>query len=550
MKIALFLNEDKKFIRNLFYMKGIDISYIIPRYEFLNDKNLNIIDYDHNNKYEIFNKFDIIIFLDNFIFYTYKEFDINLLKPKLFYLTHGIHLIYNIQEYKKKYNNNIFEKWINIHKHLKINYITCCKYLYKNLIYEGIESKYIYKFNSLPQFQEDNLLFELNNIELYNNCIIIFICQEEILKYTKKILLKIIHLIKKYYINNKIYFKVKKEYKRDRFDFLYDFGIDILNENINIFNFKKSSLIIIIEGGTSFLECLQFNLNTILLKLSKSEKYYLFYPKQNSFKDLFICYDLKKFDICLNIIKNIKYDKYLLQKNIYNLNLYHVNNKYINNFNFDFYNFVIEENKKIIKYYMSYDLNMEQKIKLLEIENNQLEEYINNIKKKIKYDYNQEIKHHDKRILKRNQEDILYLKYINQQLENKQIIINIFKEYIKLNKLSKKLMLDIKSLYDKNDKNKKIINNNKEINLYSKDIIKFINNNKINKNQKEKIIIINDNEEINLNSKHMIEFMNNYKINNISNLLNEKKKKLQIKDDIIKQKYNKIKKMYDKQKNK
>ena len=30
----------------------------------------------------------------------------------------------------------------------------------------------------------------------------------------------------------------------------------------------------------------------------------------------------------------------------------------------------------------------------------------------------------------------------------------------------------------------------------------------------------------------------------------KKKKKLQIKDDIIKQKYNKIKKMYDKQKNK
>ena len=47
----------------------------------------------------------------------------------------------------------------------------------------------------------------------------------------------------------------------------------------------------------------------------------------------------------------------------------------------------------------------------------------------------------------------------------------------------------------------------------------------------------------------MIEFMNNYKINKISNLLNEKKKNLQFKDDIIEQKYNKIKKMYDKQKN-
>ena len=385
MKIALFLNEDKKFIRNLFYINDINISYIIPRYDFLNNKNLNIIEYDPINKYKIFNNFDIIIFLDNYIFQTYKEFDIHLLKPKLFYLTHGIHLIYDIEEYKKKYNTNIFEKWIDIHKHLKLNYITCCNYLHKNLIYEGIESKYIHKINSLPQFQEDILLIKSNNVELYKDCIIIFICQEEIVKYTKKKISKIIQLIRKYYTKNRIYFKVKKEYKRDRFDFLYKFDIDILNENTNIFNFKKAKLIIILEGGTSFLECLQFNPNVLLLKLSKSEKYYTFYPDDNRFKELFICNNLNHFDILLRDIKTYIFDdKY--KEAIQNINLFHCGSKIINRFKYRFLYLLNIMNINI----ENQTNNIDKQIKELESENNILINKIkeleteNNIDKQIK----------------------------------------------------------------------------------------------------------------------------------------------------------------------
>ena len=432
MKIALFLNEDKKFIRNLFYINDINdinISYIIPRYDFLNNKNLNIIEYDPINKYKIFNNFDIIIFLDNYIFQTYKEFDIHLLKPKLFYLTHGIHLIYDIEEYKKKYNTNIFEKWIDIHKHLKLNYITCCNYLHKNLIYEGIKPKYIHKINSLPQFQEDILLFKSNNVELYKDCIIIFICQEEIVKYTKKKLSKIIQLIRKYYTKNKIYFKVKKEYKRDRFDFLYKFGIDILNETTNIFNFKKAKLIIILEGGTSFLECLQFNQNVLLLKLSKSEKYYTFYPDDNRFKELFICNNLNHFDILLRKIKTYIYDdKY--KEAIQNINLFHCSNKIINRFNIDFLYLLnimnIDIENQINNIYkqikeLETENNIDKQIKELETKNNIL---INKIKEvETKNNIDKQIKE-----LETENNNILINKIKELEIENNNILINKIKK--------------------------------------------------------------------------------------------------------------------------
>ena len=479
MKIALFLNEDKKFIRNLFYINDINdinISYIIPRYDFLNNKNLNIIEYDPINKYKIFNNFDIIIFLDNYIFQTYKEFDIHLLKPKLFYLTHGIHLIYDIEEYKKKYNTNIFEKWIDIHKHLKLNYITCCNYLHKNLIYEGIKPKYIHKINSLPQFQEDILLFKSNNVELYKDCIIIFICQEEIVKYTKKKLSKIIQLIRKYYTKNKIYFKVKKEYKRDRFDFLYKFGIDILNETTNIFNFKKAKLIIILEGGTSFLECLQFNQNVLLLKLSKSEKYYTFYPDDNRFKELFICNNLNHFDILLRKIKTYIYDdKY--KEAIQNINLFHCSNKIINRFNIDFLYLLnimnIDIENQINNIYkqikeLETENNIDKQIKELETKNNIL---INKIKEvETKNNIDKQIKE-----LETENNNILINKIKELETKNNNILINKIKELETKNNIEKQ----IKELETEN--NNILINKIKELEIENNNIL-------INKIKKKSII--------------------------------------------------------------
>ena len=354
MKVCILSNLNNKFKRNIFKIKNMDIKYQEWIYNkenksfLLCDKNKNLL-----NKYEVLNNFDIIIFLDGYIFQTYKEFDIHLLKPKLFYLTHGIHLIYDIEDYKKKYNTNIFEKWINVHKHLKLNYITCCNYLHKNLIYEGIESKYIHKINSLPQFQEDILLFKSNNVELYKDCIIIFICQEEIVKYTKKNLSKIIQLIRKYYTKNKIYFKIKS-IKNEYISIYKSYDIEVLNENTNIFDFKKSSLILILEGGTSFLECLQFNPNVILLKLSKSEKYYTFYPIE--FNKLLISYDLNTFTDNLEKINNETYFDEEYNKDIKKLIKFHIGVEEISNFEEDFkkniiYPYLVEKSNNLKKKY-------------------------------------------------------------------------------------------------------------------------------------------------------------------------------------------------------
>jgi hypothetical protein len=327
MKI-LITENNKKMLDNIFINKN-------------NIKNKDIIFYNINNLLSIINKFDIIITCSNPDITTYfnsKNYNENIMKsikPKVFYIHHGLVEYFNINNYKIN-NKKEYDAWKNrilyMNKH-NIKFITCCKNLNNLLDNFNYNKKNKYKINSLPQFNLNKYMY--NNFLDYKDSILIVISENENLNINN--IEKLVNILQTKYPLKKIILKFKFRYNEStncknilekKFK-----NIQFYFEEKYLFEFINSFLIIITSGGTSFMESLMYNKKVMLFQPNNRLKKFHNYPFK--LDKLFIVDNFVLLQKSLNLLENEKYFDEKYNNEINKIINFHVGDK-ITDFKDDF----------------------------------------------------------------------------------------------------------------------------------------------------------------------------------------------------------------------
>ena len=294
MKI-LITENNKKMLDNIFINKN-------------NIKNKDIIFYNINNLLSIINKFDIIITCSNPDITTYfnsKNYNENIMKsikPKVFYIHHGLIEYFNIDKCKTN-DKKAYDAWRNRVLYMNkynIKFITCCKNLNNLLDNFNYNKENKYKINSLPQFNLNKYMY--NNFLDYKDSILIVIGENQNLNINN--IEKILNILQDKYPLKKIILKFKFRYNESPLGKKFK-NIQCYFEEKYLFEFINSFLIIITSGGTSFMESLMYNKKVILFQHKNKPDRFHNYPFK--LDKLFIVDNFDLLQKSLSLLENEKY---------------------------------------------------------------------------------------------------------------------------------------------------------------------------------------------------------------------------------------------------
>lgn len=277
------------------YIDTLDVDII--KYKNLTDlnniKNFQYIFYTNlNDSYKIINYLNpksIILSINPQNIYIKTLFS-KIICRNIFYIHHGIF-------------DNTFK-----YENLKKNWSPNIKYIVGDIYAYSILKKHnkkVYKINGLPQFE----CLLTNNIYNKND-----ICKKYNLDFDKKLVLiingtschinyvnvikKLSNIINEIYPNSIIFLKNKRTQSDKDYKNLKIKNLILIDSNTMIYNYLNSDINIIIDGGTSFMESLLVNKNTIL------------YPISNKITNNFNLMISKNDKGIKNYLENIKKTKY------------------------------------------------------------------------------------------------------------------------------------------------------------------------------------------------------------------------------------------------
>jgi hypothetical protein len=309
-----FKNHDRVLFFNTNFMYILPIGYEIPSHIDYINKNNSLYYSDDSSLYEILIRFQHIIVSEtmNLTWYLNSEKYKKLKQIQIWFITHGLTTLYD--------NDRLlvtFKGWKKAFlKNKKIKVLVCCNILYDILNQLCPNNKnQIIKINSLPQFYNNlNILKSVNHNDFEKTiCIVSSILSDIEIDHIHLI----VNTINNLYKNTNIVIKIKSKYSLKAFDDLINvlknkcknITIDFFSPIVNFVSCKK---IIVLSGGTSFFEILQYNNNTFIYPL-----YNIYYTEiPLDFKKLLIPSDVTEFEKYLKLSDNEKYfnDEYMIEK--------------------------------------------------------------------------------------------------------------------------------------------------------------------------------------------------------------------------------------------
>lgn len=320
---TIFKTHDRVLFFNRNFIYILPEGYEIPsNIDYINKEN-SLYYTDDLSLFNILQKFEHIILSETMNLQWYLESEeyrhlkqIN--DGKIWYITHGIASMYN-EELKDTYR----KMGITTRENKHVNVLVLCNFIYKALIELCPNNKdQIIKINSLPQFfNNENIVKSVNRDDFKNTiCIVGCILSDNEIDHIHLL----VDTINNLYKDTNIVVKYKSKYSDVPTKYKSRRVVDLINklksksENISvdfyspIVKYAYSKKIIVIAGGTSYFEILQYNNNTFIYPLYN--KYYTKIPLD--FKKLLIPNDVSEFEKYLKLSDNEKYydDEYMIEK--------------------------------------------------------------------------------------------------------------------------------------------------------------------------------------------------------------------------------------------
>jgi len=287
-------------------MRKLYNSYIEKSQNILNNKS-NIIFFNNNNDLQLqFKKYKIDIIILSLDFSNWLPCITEFPRNKIYYITHGIvPFFYDAQWY------NCVKNWTN--KQIKL--LVFCKTHYSLL--KKHDPNNVYKIGTIPQIE--NLIMTKN---IKESSILIVGGRSKLNQQNRgtNLIINILQSCNNLFSNMQIY--VKPLEQNISFHNLSK-NINILNDNLPMYDYFNSEIIIIIDGGTSYLEALLANAKVILyipnftkqdiqtLKLNNVHQWYIeeLYQFQkfpsDQFPNLLVAHDFPTLIKHINTIKTI-----------------------------------------------------------------------------------------------------------------------------------------------------------------------------------------------------------------------------------------------------